>query len=170
MAEHYSIKERIERRAVAIGVAVLAAYGVETPVQRQSLFGNQDQHLSLVVIGGPEDGAGETTGHGGTVTKRFSLVLSLLLAPDPSEPRSIAELHNLWLTRLHGAFLTEQTLVEPDTQEPLCTQLDQAGSEMIELEARGGQAETVLELIVTYDHDREDMTKNQGITTPKAIP
>ncbi|MEM1213033.1 MAG: hypothetical protein AAGI68_12145 [Planctomycetota bacterium] len=179
MSEPLSIKERIDRRLLALVQPVAdALQGVDADAGDAALFepeGNSTEPNSVLVIPGKAQVVERTVGNPGSVTLEYPVVLEALIAPGSHVGAAEAEggagartssRINDAQRRLFAAVLADPRLTEPDTDAPLADRVDLEELDAPPLEEGQPEACAYVLVVVTYQHDSNDMTRNQGVVTP----
>tara|TARA_Y100000310_G_scaffold196868_1_gene196946 strand:- start:712 stop:1209 length:498 start_codon:yes stop_codon:yes gene_type:complete len=161
MAETLSVRERIERRVLAL---VGAISGVGT-VSRFSEFGNPTGHLDVVLIADDEDA--QPGGHGPTdiTTIQMTLVAELFIAqPQNGTEETTAFVISRWVRNIKAAILADPTLIEVATSEPLANWLRYVGLDRLSLTEH--QSEIVVPIVfeIEYDEYTQNPDAAPGVT------
>ncbi|MCK4340288.1 MAG: hypothetical protein KAY37_01020 [Phycisphaerae bacterium] len=155
MAETISIRERIIRQIVREAEELHNTY--ITPlgaiaVYRWDARGKTDYgNLDIVVAPGDEAVEPGSQGNGGTTVKRLPVAVALLLIPDEGADDDTLTFLQRWQPRLEKQYLSNDTLVECDTDVRLAVLVGIStidGPDYAE-----GSVSAAVRLEVEYEHD-----------------
>lgn len=162
MPEYLTIKERIER---LIAQRVEAIEGIVRVERWNAVKENPGGHMVAIIVPGDEDTQHDAEGgdHGATDINTLPIAIEVEVFPSPQETRPAASIHNELLGLLAAAVLTDINLVD-EFSESLTLDVRKAGSANPRVEPDRGSFLTILDIEVTYETFRHDLTYSPTTT------
>lgn len=161
MSVTVSIRERICREIAAI----LTASSLFTTVRRWDTRGLSGlARGDCIVSDGEESAENGSLGSPGTTIKKMTVDLVALIALDETTSEKASSIVNRTLALMEKHVLADATLVETTTAVRLAVDTRCTGSGAVPMEEGQPVVCAILNLEITYEHDRNNPSVGPGIT------
>ena len=160
MAEKITVRERIERRLVAVLEGVS---GIGT-VERWQMHGQSGADLSAVLWIDDESAEEGGTGSTPVTDAHVTVWVGLLVAQVKGDEESSAQVYSRWLGKIKEAVLADPSLVEPGTSEPLAVDVRWTAALAPPVVEDQPQFFLIVGFEVTYQEYRDNPYAGPGVT------